>query len=331
VNIFLNQLKILAICFLCFYTTKESATAAAAQATYTKLTLLLDWKPNTNHTGFFIAKNKGFFADAGIDVSIINPSQSSVTMLVGRGKAEFGVSYATNLIYARQKSIPLTAVASIVQPDTACFVWRKSTGIKSIKDFEGKRYGSLGGEEERATLKFIMEKNGADFSKLKIMTVGVSDFLQATEKNVDIMWEYKAWGMLSAKAHDIEIGSYCINEEFTELAKPSPLIVANEAFLKKHPDLTKRFLKATQKGFEFAITNPKEAAHILALENPGLDQNFLLQSQGVISPLYKENAKYWGYISPKQFEHYQDWMVDTGLIVKNLDLTTFIKNVLSEN
>lgn len=329
-NIF-KKLKTLVICASILNIIPCFSVYAVTKATQKKLTLLLDWKPNTNHTGFFIAKNKGFFADEGMEVSIVNPSQTSVTMLVGRGKAEFGISYATNLIYGREAGIPIVGVASIVQPDTSCFVWRKSTGINTIKDFEGKRYASLGGEEELVKLKYIMEKNGADFSKLKIVTIGVSDFLQTSEKNADIMWEYKAWGMLSAEEHGIKIGSYCLSEQFKQLAKPSPLIVANEKFLKTNPILAKKFLKAVQKGFEFAIQNPEEAAKILVAENPGLDEKFIIKSQKLLSPLYTEGAKYWGYINPNQFQDYENWMFETKLIKSKPDLGVFIKNVLDPN
>ncbi len=298
--------------------------SADPKATQKKLTVLLDWKPNTNHTGFFVAKNKGFYANEGIDISIINPSQTSVSMLVGRGKAEFGISYATNLINAREAGIPIVGIAAIVQPDTSCFVWRKTTGIKNIKDFEGKRYASLGGEEELVKLKYIMDKNGADFSKLKIVTTGVTDFLQTTERNADIMWEYKAWGMLSAEEQGIKIGSYCLSEEFKQLAKPSPLLITNDRFLKENKELVQKFLRATEKGFEYAIKNPTEAAKILVKENPGLDEKFVIKSQKFLSPLYKENAPYWGYITPKQFESYADWMVETKLLKQKPKLENFI-------
>lgn len=296
-----------------------------------KMTLLLDWKPNTNHTGFFIAKHKGYFTDVGLDVSIINPSSTSGTMMIGTGKADFGISYANNLIHARESKIPVVAIAAIAQPDASCFIWRTSSGIKTVKDFEGKRYAGWGSPEEAATLKFVMEKNGADFSKLKILTVGISDFLQNTEHNAEITWEYKAWGMLSPMMHDIKIGFYCPSEHFIELKKPSPLLLTNKNLLKTRPELVKKFVSASRKGFEYAIENPVESAKILVKEVPGLDETFVIQSQEILSPMYKADASYWGHIRPKQFASYLQWMRTQGLIHEDLNLDEFIIDIMESS
>jgi ABC-type nitrate/sulfonate/bicarbonate transport system substrate-binding protein len=292
-----------------------------------KVSLLLDWKPNTNHTGFFVARDKGYFSDVGLDVTIVNPSPTSGTVLVGSGKADFGVSYANNLIHAQESNVPVVAIAAIVQPDSSCFIWRESSGIKSIKDFEGKRYAGWGSPEEAATIKFVMEKNGADFSKIKILTVGVSDFLQSTERNADITWEYKAWGMLSPVLHGVKIGFYCPSEHFPELKKPSPLLLTSQKLLQANPELVKKFVAASRKGFEYAIDHPNQAAEILAKCVTGLDKEFVIKSQEILSPMYRADAEYWGYISPQQFELYGQWMKTQGLIKKEPQLNQFILNV----
>lgn len=327
-----NQLKLIVFLLGFFFTSVTIAQNVKSNenssAKLTKITLLLDWKPNTNHTGFFVAKNKGYFKDVGLDVTIVNPSPTSGTTLVGTGKSDFGISYANNLIHAREAGIPVVAIASIAQPDSSCFIWRQNSGIKSVKDFEGKRYAGWGSLEEAATLKFIMEQNGADFSKLKIVTVGVADFLQTTEKNAQITWEYKAWGMLEPQMHGVKIGSYCPSEHFKELQKPSPLLITNETLLKNNRLLVKKFAQASQKGFDYAIANPVDAAKILVAEVPGLDEKFVIRSQEIISPMYTAKAPYWGYISPAQFASYENWMFEQKLIKQKLDLNNFIVDIL---
>jgi ABC-type nitrate/sulfonate/bicarbonate transport system substrate-binding protein len=290
------------------------------------VTLLLDWKPNTNHLGFYVAKLKGYYAQYGIQLKILNPTQTTSTALVGMGKADFGISYANNLIYARNVNIPVVSLAGIIQNDTSCFVWRKSANIKNVKNFEGKRYGGWGSPEENATLKYIMEKNGAQFSKVKMLTTGTQDFLPATLKNVDFTWEYKAWNILAAELNKVPVDTYCPSEHFPEFNKPSPLIITSESMIKNHPDLIKNFMKATSMGYEFAIKNPEEAAAGFVKEVPELDIKLVRASALLLAPLYKSDSKKWGFQNEKRFEIYSNWMKKVELIKQVPKTSDYLNN-----
>ncbi|APJ05129.1 hypothetical protein AXG55_07760 [Silvanigrella aquatica] len=290
------------------------------------LSLLLDWKPNTNHIGFYVAKNKGFYSQYGIQLKILNPTQTTATALVGTGKADFGISYANDLIYARNAHVPIVSLAGIIQKDSSCFVWRTNSKIKSIKDLEGKRYGGWGSPEENATLKYIFEKNGAQFNKLKILTTGAQDFLPATLKNVDFTWEYRAWNILAAELKGVSVGTYCPNEHFSELNKPSPLVITSENKIKREPDLVKNFMKATSLGFEFAIQNPEQAAKILIEEVPELEGNLVNASTKMLSSMFQADAPKWGYQSESRFEAYAGWMKKVDLIQQIPKASEYLDN-----
>lgn len=278
------------------------------------VSLLLDWKPNTNHIGFYVAKAKGFYKENGIELKILNPTQTTSTALVGMNRADFGVSYANNLIYARNSKIPVKAIAGIVSVDTSCFVWRKSLNVKSLKQLEGKRYGGWGSPEENATLNFVMQKNGADFSKIKMLTTGVQDFLPATLKNVDFTWEYKGWNILAAQLNKVEVETYCPSEHFSEFNKPSPLIITSDKLIKDNPKLVHLFMQATKKGFEYSINNPADAANQMLNLLPELDEKLVKESVKFLAPLYKGKSINWGYLDFKKFEVYSQWMKKVDLI-----------------
>ena len=186
------------------------------------------WKSNTNHVGFYVAENKGFYKKNNLQLKILNPTQTTTNLLVASQKAAFGITYANQLMLAREAGLPLVAIAGILAEDTSCFVWRKSLNIKGPKDFEGKRYGGWGSLEEEATLKYIVEKNQGDFKKIKILTMGFQDFLTATQHLVDVTWEYQGWGILAAKLHGVSVGTYCPQDHFPVFRKPSPLIVSSQ-------------------------------------------------------------------------------------------------------
>lgn len=290
------------------------------------VTLLLDWKPNTNHLGIYIAKINGYYKKYGIQLKILNPAQTTSTALVGMEKADFGISYASDLIYARNANIPVVSVAGILQNDTSCFVWRKSSQIKSINDFEGKRYGGWGSPEERAVLKYVLEKNGLIFSKVKMLLIGSQDFLQATLKNVDFTWEYKGWNILAAELNNVPIGTYCPSEHFPELNKPSPLIITSQNMLTKHPEVVKNFLKATALGYDFSMKNPQQAANEFIKNVPGIDSNLVHASALYLASLNKLNSIKWGYQNEIVFENYINWMKKMGVIKNQLKIREYINN-----
>lgn len=125
----------------------------------TKVTLMLDYTPNTNHTGFYVAKNKGYYKDAGLDVDIIEPGDNATTSMVAAGKADFGVSYQEDVTYAltSEDPLPIKTIATIIQHNTSGFVSLKSANINSVKDFEGKTYAGWGAPSEEAIIKAMQD------------------------------------------------------------------------------------------------------------------------------------------------------------------------------
>ena len=125
----------------------------------TKVTLMLDYTPNTNHTGFYVAKNKGYYKEAGLDVDIIEPGDNATTSMVAAGKADFGVSYQEDVTYAltSEDPLPIKTIATIIQHNTSGFVSLKSANINSVKDFEGKTYAGWGAPSEEAVIKAMQD------------------------------------------------------------------------------------------------------------------------------------------------------------------------------
>ena len=124
-----------------------------------KLTVVLDWVPNTNHTGLYVAQELGYFEEEGLEVEIIQPSEGGSADLIAAGQGEFGISYQEQVTYARTAAnpLPIKAIAAIIQHNTSGFASPVDRNIVSPKDFEGKKYGGWGSPMEVATLKGLME------------------------------------------------------------------------------------------------------------------------------------------------------------------------------
>ena len=137
-----------------------------------KITFVLDWTPNTNHTGIYVAKEKGYFKEAGLDVEIVQPPEDGAEVLVGSGKAQFGISFQDTMMPAvvGDDALPIKAVAAVLQHNTSGIVSRKGEGIKRPKGLEGKKYATWNQDIEKAILKQVVEKDKGNFNKVEMIS-----------------------------------------------------------------------------------------------------------------------------------------------------------------
>ncbi len=293
-----------------------------------KVKVILDWTPNTNHTGIYVAKEKGYFKDLGLDVEIIQPSEGSSLQLVAAGKGDFAITYQEDLTYARTSDspMPVKAIATIIQHNTSGFASPKEKNIKTVKDFEGKVYGGFGGPSEKAILQAVMEKAGADFSKLTTVDVGTEDFFIATKNNLDFEWTFEGWTNISAKLRNFDINYIPLRELDERLDYYTPIIASSESTLNEKSDMVKKFMEATSKGYEFAINNPEESAEILVKEVPEIDKDLAVESQKFLAKEYKSDANRWGEMKDSVWDNYTQFLLENELIQENLEASEAYTN-----
>lgn len=309
-------------CAVLWFSTIPAWSSAAQE----KVTIALDWTPNTNHIGLYAAKASGAFTRAGLDVRLVQMKQTSTTQLVGAGKADFGISFVSDVLNARSQKIPVVSVAAIIQENTSCFAARESTGIRTIKDFEGRRYGGWGSPEEEATLKYVMKKSGADFSKLKIVTTGISDFLPTTMKNADFMWIYMGWDGTRAKLENVKLNTICLRDIDPVFNHPSPLIITSAQLIKKRPEQLRKFLAAASEGYQLAIKDPGEAARLFMKLVPESDSKLVFESAKFLSKEFSKDAPRWGVQNVSRFDDYRLWANTEKILTLNEPAQGFVDN-----
>ncbi|MBU3128147.1 ABC transporter substrate-binding protein [Clostridium tagluense] len=314
-----------AVLFVGCGTKKESVTK---EETLKKVTVILDWVPNTNHTGLYVAKDNGYFKEQGLDVEIIQPAQGSTSTLIAAGKGDFGISYQEDVTYARSAKdpLPIKAIATIIQHNTSGFAAPVSKNIKSPKDFEGKTYGGWGSPSETAILKALMKKDNADFSKLKTVDAGAEDFFAVTKKNIDFEWIFYGWTGIEAKLKNIPIDYIDIGKLNNDLDYYTPVIIANENKLKENPEIAKKFLKAVTKGYEYCMEKPEESAKILLKNAPETDKALAVESQKYLKGQYKAEAKRWGEMKESVWNNYTKFLLDRKLIQKDMKASEAFTN-----
>ncbi|MFC0189563.1 ABC transporter substrate-binding protein [Fictibacillus aquaticus] len=284
-----------------------------------KVTVVLDWTPNTNHTGLYVAKEKGFFKEEGLDVDIIMPGDAGADQLVASGKADFGVSYQEGITQARIQDVPIVSIAAVIQHNTSGFASPADKNITSPKDYEKKTYGGWGSPIEKQIISSLMEKENADVEKLNIVNMGDTDFFTAVKRDIDFAWIFYGWTGIEAEIRGEKLNMQYLTDYSKKLDYYTPVLATNEKMIAKDPETVKAFLKASSKGYEFAIDKPDEAADILIKEVPDLDPELVKKSQQWLSPKYQDDADRWGEQKLSVWQNYGDWMYDHKLLEKKLD------------
>ncbi|WP_147532746.1 ABC transporter substrate-binding protein [Bacillus marasmi] len=284
-----------------------------------KATVVLDWTPNTNHTGLYVAKAKGYFEEAGLDVKIIMPGEAGADQLVASGKAQFGVGYQEGVTQARIQGVPLVSIAAVIQHNTSGFASPAAKNIKSPKDFEGKSYGGWGSPAEKSVIDSLMKTENADVNKVNIVNIGDADFFTAIKRDIDFTWIYYGWTGIEAELRGEKINMMYLTDYSEKLDYYTPVLTTNEKMIANNPDVVKAFIKATSKGYEYAIENPEDAANILIKEVPDLDAELVKESQKWLAAKYKDDAEQWGEQKLEIWENYASWMFENGLLEKELD------------
>ena len=285
-----------------------------------KVKIVLDWVPNTNHTGLYVAKDLGYFKEEGLDVEIVQPPEGSTTALIGAGGAEFGISFQDTLAksFAKENPVPVTAVAAILQHNTSGIISLKEKGIDSPKKLEGKKYATWEDNIEQAILKKLVTDDKGDFSKVKLIPYTITDVVTGLKTDVDAVWVYYAWDGIATERAGLQTNFLKIRDYAKELDYYSPVIIANNDFLKKNPEIAKKVLKAIKKGYEYAMKNPEESAKILVKNSPELDINLVTASQKWISKEYQADAKEWGIIDGSRWNGFYEWLYKNKAVEREI-------------
>lgn len=280
-----------------------------------EITIALDWVPNTNHTGLYVAKELGYFKEQGLDVDIVQPAEDSSSTIVATGKAQFGIYFQPNLAKRLQKDMPITAVAAILSHNTAGIMALDDGTVKSPVDLANKRYSSWEDKIDDATVMHLVKSKN-----LNIIPSETTDAAAALSSNLfDYILVYYGWDGINANLKGVKTKFFYFKDYEPAFDYYSPIIIANNEFLEKDPEIAKKALKAISKGYEYASQNPEKAADILIKYAPETDENLIRESQKYLSKYYlSENGKF-GYIDIDRWNRFYAFLYKEGLTDKNLE------------
>ncbi|MFF2083791.1 ABC transporter substrate-binding protein [Nocardia sp. NPDC058176] len=277
----------------------------------------LDWTPNTNHVGLYVALQRGYFSDAGLDVQVLPYNNTSVDTVVDAGNAEFGISTHNSSTFARASGARVKSVLAPLQHwATGIGVRADRADLASPKDLDGKTYAGFGDPGEREALQQVIRNDGGtgDFTSV---VLGSSAYEAVYGGKADFTVSYLAWEGIEAEHHGTPMRYF----RYTDFGFPDAyaiVIDANEGWLAENPDRAAKFVQALQRGYQFAADDPDAAARDLLDANPGAfnDESLVFESQRMLAEQFMKDAD--GKVGTQTVEQ---WSANSGFLYRGGLLT----------
>ena len=276
--------------------------------------LALDWTPNTNNTGFFVAQQKGFYEENGIVVEIITPEADNYSVTPAK-KLELGsvdlalASLESVISYNTKKNpMPCKAVAALLQDDLSAIVTLASSGIASPKELDGKRYASYKARyEDEIVRQMIRNAGGTGEVQLSYPEkLGIWDTLLAG--NADATWIFTNWEGVEAEMAGVELNTFRL-ADFGIPYGYSPVIIARENAIREKEEAFAAFLQATKKGFLYAKDFPAECSAMLLNNLPEKDRSGIdLQKSQIMTAASYGDKNSWGLMQRSRIQDFIDFL-----------------------
>lgn len=308
----IRKLKILFMTTVALLSIATLSLPVHAAEKVQKLTVILDWFVNPDHAPLIVAKEKGFFAERGLDVELIAPADpNDPPKLVAAGKADLAVSYQPQLHIQVEEGLPLTRIATLVATPLNSLVVLKDGPIESIADLKGRKIGySVGGVEE-ALLKVMLAKYGLNLDDVSMINVNFSLSPSLISGQVDaVIGAYRNFELNQMDIVGRPGRAFYIEEEgvptYDEL-----IVVANNARL-KDPRL-KAFIDGLESGAEYLINHPDESWSLFIKRYPELNDEL---NKRAWKDTLSRFALRPGALDTRRYQRFEQFLIDGGILKK---------------
>ncbi|NYC48192.1 putative hydroxymethylpyrimidine transport system substrate-binding protein [Clostridium beijerinckii] len=288
-----------------------------------EINVLLDWYPNAVHSFLYAAEEQGYFKEAGLKVNLITPAGTDDGIkLVAAGKADLAISYPKQIILARGENIPIKSVGAIVRSSLNQLMVRKDSGVKTLKDLEGKKVGYASFDIDKETVKAMVAQAGGDPSKVEFVDVGYDLMPGIETKQVDaIIGGYINHEKILLEKKGIELETFAPSD-FGVPNNYELAFVASDDAIKNNNDTIQAFLGAAKKGFEYTQKNPDKALDlILKAQNESfpLDEETEKKSLEILLPLMENESGKFLSQDKENWNNNIKWLKDKNLLQADVD------------
>lgn len=295
----------------------SAAPAATSKPPTARVTLALDWTPNTNHTGFYVAQQSGWYADEAIDLQFIPYASANPETLVGAGQANCGISTEEGATFAIAAGEKEQSVMAILQHTASEIAVLASGPITRPREMDGKVYAGFGSPQEGPLLTAVIKADGGK-GVFTTVTLDTAAYEALYAGKADMAITFSAWEAIEARERGIALRTFA----FPDYGLPDEyavVLVCNNAWLAANGDVARRFLAATVRGFQLAATDPATASKELITANPGVfDANPQLPVDSATylaaQKLYLDPTGAAGPETLATWTAYSGWLYDQGVL-----------------
>jgi len=290
------------------------------------LKIALDWTPNINHIGFYVAREKGFYKALNIDLEIINTSVDNYAITPAKkvelGLVDFALCPTESIISYRRKakSFPLIAIAALLQDDLSAIAIKAESSITSPKDLDGKIYSSYKARYEDGIVKQMIKNDGgsADLKIIYPEKLGIWENLISGKS--DATWVFLNWEGVEAEQKGYEL-SYFKLGDYDIPYSYSPVIAVDEDKIILNHETYRSFLEATKQGFLYSQDHQQEAVKILSDYVLKHEEHIDLKKALAYTAPHFGNRFIWGKMVPKRVSAFLNWLDVKGLEKYKLEVT----------
>src|SRR5437867_4008941 len=303
--------------------TNRQKRPAPTQRHTTLVTLALEWFLNPDHLPFIVAKERGFFREEGLDLSILIPTVPEESLdLVARGKADFGVGEQTNLIKARSQGQPLLSIGPLLAHTVVCLMYLKDGPVKRLENLRHKRVGWPGLEIDLPILGTMLEAAGLTHDDILPVDVGfaLTDALSSGKADA-VFGAFVNYEQVEAELKGASVE--CVSPSQYNVPDMYQLVVmTSDRMVKQKSEVVRKFVRAYVRGLALVHDQPDEALSLYNKANAMADPILSARTFGATLPFFPRELRQ----EPARWKAVHDWLYSRGVIKKKLPLNDLFTN-----
>jgi putative hydroxymethylpyrimidine transport system substrate-binding protein len=278
-------------------------------------TLVLDFTPNAVHSGIYAALARGFYRDAGVDLEVQPPGESTdAPKLLAAGRAELAILDIHDLGIARERGIDLVGIAPIVQRPLAAVIARADGPVRRPRDLQGHRVGVTGLPSDEAVVDSEVQADGGNPAQVERITIGFNAVASLAAGKVDAATGFWNSEAIALQQQGIPVRVFKV-DRFGAPPYPELILTTSRETLESDPELIDAVVNATRRGYELASHDPDAALEDLLATDPALDRADQAAQLRALGPVLSPRP-----FDPAVLEAWAAWDLQHGLLEKRLDV-----------
>lgn len=283
-----------------------------------KISIRLKWLNQAQFAGFYYAVKAGYYKDEGLDVTLnAGGVDFPAVQMVAGGSDHFGITGADQILLAREKGIPIVALAVIYRKSPFVLFALKESGIDTPQEFVGKKVGvKLGGNEE-LTYRALLKNAGVNSKQLEEIPVKF-DITSLLTKQIDVWPGYAINEPITAEEQGYPVNLIWPSDYGVNLYADT--LFTTEEMIKTKPDVVRKVVEATIKGWEEALKNPEQAVTYTLQYSDKLTREHETKMMNASIPLVKPDNNPIGFMDRAVWAAMQDLLLKQGFIKQAVDI-----------